>query len=300
MKTKIIQVVIFFIGLITLDRALGLVLNKGLNTYFGLKQHSEVLLIGHSHLMLSVDKENFEKGIHKKVSKYCREGVNVYDKFEMVKQYLSSPYSDSLKVVIYGVDQFMFNDTGLSQNSYKLFYPFIDNPTMNEYIKESTTPYDYLLHKCLCSTRYSDALINSAIRGWVHDWSNYKYGKLNVDNLKSRVKNGEERHICFDENMIKKFEETITLITEKGIKVILVNTPIAAPLNDFEPEKYREIINYFNKKAESIDGVYYWDLNPEFSNKYDLFFDAIHLNVDGQKIINKDLISKMKSLLYNN
>ena len=67
MKTKIIQVVIFFIGLITLDRALGLVLNKGLNTYFGLKQHSEVLLIGHSHLMLSVDKENFEKGIHKKV-----------------------------------------------------------------------------------------------------------------------------------------------------------------------------------------------------------------------------------------
>lgn len=299
MKTRIIHIVLFIVVLVVLDRTIGLVLNVGLNRYFGLEQHSEVLLIGHSHLMLSVDKENFEKGIGKKVSKYCREGVNVYDRYEMVKQYLSSEYSDSLKVVFYGVDQFMFNGEGLSQNSYKLFYPFIDNPTMNGYIKSSTDTYDYWLHKSLCSTRYSDALINSAIRGWMHNWSNYKFGKLEVEALKESVKKGEERHICFDENMIRRFEETISMITEKGIKVVLVNTPIAAPLNGYEPEEYHRIISYFNEKAEKMQGVYYWDLNPEFSERYDLFFDAIHLNVEGQQVVNKYLVERFNKEFYD-
>ena len=65
-------------------------MNNGLNRYFGLDSHSEVLLIGHSHLMLAVDKVNFEAGIGHSVSKYCREGVNVSDRYEMIRQYLFS------------------------------------------------------------------------------------------------------------------------------------------------------------------------------------------------------------------
>lgn len=299
MELKVIKRILFAIVIfIVLDRAVGLFFNVGLNRYFGLEQHSEVLLIGHSHLMLSVDKQSFETGIETGVSKYCREGVNVYDKYQMVRQFLSSEFSDSLKVVIYGVDQFMFNDTGLSQNSYKLFYPFMDNPTMNNYIKKSTSLYDYWLHKCICSTRYSDALINSSIRGWLHDWNNYKFGKLDVAALEKRVENGEERRISFDESMIRQFEKTLSLLINRGVEVVLVNTPIAAPLNGYEPEKYYEIIDYFKTKA-TLPGVHYWDLNPDYSERYELFFDAIHLNMDGQKEVNKYLISKTKLLLDN-
>ena len=123
---KILLCFWYIIAFTAVDRGLGIFINEGLNRYFGLNQHSEVLLIGHSHLMLATDKAKLETALNCRISKYCREGVNVADRYQMVKQYLESLYSDSLKIVLYGVDQFMFTGTGLSSNSYKLFYPFMD------------------------------------------------------------------------------------------------------------------------------------------------------------------------------
>ena len=298
MRKKIIISICFICVLICLDRCIGLILNNGLNMYFGLRQHSEVLLVGHSHLMLAVDKESFEKGIHKKVSKYCREGVNVVDRYHMVRQYIELPSSDSLKIVLYGVDQFMFNGTGLSHNSYKLFYPFIDEPNTDKYIKESTSTYDYWLHKIMCSTRYSDALINSSIRGWMKNWGNFKAGTLDVDKLKLQIMQGEERRICFEQNLIDTFEKTLKILTDKNIIVVLVNTPIAQILNEYEPVSYCKIIDYFHSLDESSELIYYWDFNPEFSGQYELFYDAIHLNQAGQKVINKCLIDKFNETFH--
>lgn len=278
--------------LLAIDRIIGLCINKGLDTYFGLDSHSEILFIGHSHLMLSVDKTGFERQTKSTVSKYCREGVNVADRFQMVKQYLNLPVSDSLKYIFYGVDQFMFTGKGLSANSYKLFYPFIDEPVMNEYIKASTDLPDYILHKALCCTRYSDALINSSLRGWLHNWSNYKSGQLNLDNLELQIANGTQRHIQFEQDLIEDFENTLSLIESKGIITILVNTPIAKPLNEYEPEKYQAFIEYMKEQDSCSPLVFYWDLNPEYSECYELFFDPIHLNIEGQKVINQTLINR--------
>lgn len=137
------------------------------------------------------------------------------DRYVMLKHFLSLPYSDSLKYVIYGVDQFMFTGKGLSQNSYKLFYPFMDNKTIDSYIRESTSGYDYWLHKLICSTRYSDALLNSSIRGWRQDWSNYKIGQLNVENLRQQIMDGKQRHIAFETGLMTDFENTLTLLRQK-------------------------------------------------------------------------------------
>lgn len=297
MKRRILSILLFVLVFIGLDRGIGWLLNNGLNRYFGLNQHSEVLLIGHSHLMLAIDKSNFEKGIGLSVSKYCREGVNVADRYEMVKQYLSSPYSDSLQVVLYGVDQFMFTGAGLSENSYKLFYPFIDEENMNEYIKESAGFSDYWVHKLICTTRYSDALINSAIRGYRYDWSNYKVGYLDVDALKEQIRKGQQRHIHFEQDLIDYFEKTLELLMQKGIKIILVNTPIAAPLNGYETEQYQKIISYFRAKADSSSLIYYWDFNPQYSTQYELFFDPIHLNPLGQRVITKQIIDRITQII---
>ena len=217
------------------------------------------------------------------------------DRYVMLEHFLSLPYSDSLKYVIYGVDQFMFTGKGLSQNSYKLFYPFMDNKTIDSYIRESTSAYDYWLHKLICSTRYSDALLNSSIRGWRQDWSNYKMGRLNVENLRQQIKDGKQRHIAFEPDLMTDFENTLTLLRQKGIITILVNTPIAHILNEYEPEKYQRFSSYLQSKVDSTY-VYYWDLNPEFSEKYDLLFDPIHLNVEGQQVINSVLAKKFQSL----
>lgn len=296
MVRKLVLVALFMLLLLGFDRLVGLCLNEGLNRYFGLTQHSQVLFIGHSHLMLAVDKSEFEHKTGVLVSKYCREGVNVADRYEMVKQYLSLPVSDSLKVVLYGVDQFMFTGEGLSRNSYKLFYPFIDERNIDRYIRNSTDMYDYCLHKALCTTRYSDALLNSSLRGWCSNWSNYKVGQLDVDVLKGQITDGKQRHIHFEKELIESFEETLRLLQERGIAVVLVNTPIAAPLNGYEPETYEKIIAYFKEKAASSPLVYYWDFNPGYSDCYELFFDPIHLNVKGQQVINGQLVQRFNEL----
>ena len=296
MRRKLAAIILVMVVLVCLDRGIGAVLNEGLYRYFGLRQNSEVLFIGHSHLMLAVDKQKFEQETGTKVSKYCREGVNVGDRYEMVKQYLALPNSDSLKVVIYGVDQFMFTGEGLSQNSYKLFYPFIDEPNMDTYIYHSTDLYDYGLHKIVCSTRFSDALLNSAIRGWRKDWSNYKAGQLDVDVLKAQIANGQQRHIHFEQDLIDSFEATLDLLEQRGIVTVLVNTPVAKLLNEYEPVEYERIIQYFKEKATSSKLVYYWDLNSSYSNQYELFFDPIHLNMNGQQVINEELVRRFLDL----
>lgn len=296
MKRRILYTVLFIVVLLACDRIIGLCLNKGLSTYFGLDQHSEVLFIGHSHLMLAVDKTEFENRTHTTVSKYCREGVNVADRYQMVRQFLSLPESDSLRYVIYGVDQFMFTGEGLSDNSYKLFYPFMDNQVMNDYIRSSTDFKDYFLHKVLCTTRYSDALLNSAARGWMHNWSNYKFGNLDVDNLIEQVASDKQRHIKFEGELVGYFEQTLEMLEDRGLTVILVNTPIARPLNDYEPEQYRRFTDYMKQTDATSDNVFYWDLNPEYSERYELFFDPIHLNAEGQKVINEELVERFTEL----
>lgn len=295
---RIISIVLFIVLLTCLDRGIGYGINEGLNRYFGLNQNADILFIGHSHLMLAVDKCLFEHKTAMTVSKYCREGVNVSDRYIMLKHFLSLPNKDSLKVVFYGVDQFMFTGKGLSKNSYKLFYPFMDSPTMDTYIRKSTDCYDYWLHKLVCCTRYSDALLNSSIRGWMHNWSNYKIGNLDVNALQEQIKRGEQRHIQFEQDLMDDFEKTLELLKQKGITTILVNTPIAKVLNEYEPMKYKKFIEYIQSKTDS-SSVYFWDLNPKYADKYELFYDPIHLNIKGQQVINDVLVNKFLVFLKN-
>ena len=274
---------------LSLDRIIGYTLNIGLDKYFGLNTPAKVLLIGHSHLMLATDKKDMEAKLGVPVAKYCREGVNVADRYQMVKHYLDTKYADSLKVVLYGVDQFMFTGEGLSANSYKLFYPFMDDKVMDNYIRKEALPLDYWQHKLICTTRYSDALLNSAIRGWMSIWDNYKYGQLDVQQLQLDIKRGKQRHIHFEKNLIDLFEETLKLLIDKGIRVVLINTPIAQPLNEYEPEKYQKMIDYFKKLDEQNDSIAYLDFNPRYSDQYDLFFDPIHVNPEGQKVLSREI-----------
>lgn len=287
---KVFWILLPLVLFVAADRCIGGLLNIGLNRYFGLNQHSQVLLIGHSHLMLAVDKIELERGTGCKVSKYCREGVNVADRYAMVKQYLDSPFSDSLTALLYGVDQFMFNRDGLSANSYTLFYPFMDNADMDLYIKASASASEYWKHKLIHSTRYSDALLNSSIRGWMHNWGNYKIGILDTVALKRQIKARQQTTIHFEPELRDEFEKTLALAEKRQIRIILVNTPVAKMLNDYEPEKFEQVRFYFQSLAEQSAYIDYIDLNPILSGQYDCFYDPIHVNPKGQEIITKKLI----------
>lgn len=274
-----------------LDFAIGKFLQRGLDRYFGLNGNSEILLIGHSHLMLSVDKKMLEDSLGVKVSKYCREGVDVITRDRMIDHYLSLPDKDSLKVVIYGVDQYMFNPNGLSDNVYKLFYPFMDNENIDRFIQDNATPKDYWIHKLIRTSGYNDMLINSSLRGWSNNWSNYKNGSINIDALRGENKGKQLRPIIVDEQLKNTFEASIKKLTDRGVNVVLLNTPIVKEYNDYEPEKRAEIIDYFQSLSGSSPLIHYWDLNPKYADHYDIFYDPIHINVEGQPIITNEVIN---------
>ncbi|GHT75453.1 hypothetical protein AGMMS50262_10800 [Bacteroidia bacterium] len=300
MKKQINYIVFFIIFFLLLNFVGGKILLAGIDRFYGLKQYSELLLIGHSHLMLATDKKALEKETGKKISKYTREGVNVVDRYYMVEQYLNSKYSDSLKVVFYGVDQFTFTSSGLSDNSYKLFYPFMGDSIMDEFVKRNEkNEGDYYKHKWLPLTRYSDVLINASLRGWRNDFSNYKNGTIDMDSYRERIKNNEKqfnRDIEMNPDLMAIFEETIDRITQKNIQVVLVNTPLVDVLNNAGSENYREMIDFYKNYALTHELVDYWDFNPEYSSDYSIFHDPIHLNPKGQKIITSEIITRINNM----
>ncbi len=301
MKKRVVIIISIIAVLFGLDYLCDRILLHGVNEFYGLETHSDILLIGHSHLMLATDKERIEEELHLKVSKYTREGVNVHDRYTMVKQFLNSDYSDSLKFCLYGVDLCTFTGEGLSQNSYKLFYPFMDDSYVNQYIKSQTDSKDYLLHKIVRTSRYNDdGIKNASLRGWLHDWSNKKNGIIDIELYRKKLANGDERSIMMNPELIDTFKSTMKMLTDKGIRVILINTPTLDLLNEYEPDKYRNIVEWFETFALENDMVEYWDFNPQYSSRHDIFHDRLHLNARGQEIITTEIVNRLKrdSLCY--
>ena len=297
MKRTFTYILIFAISFFLIDQSVGRAVLYGINRFYGLAQYADVLIIGHSHIMLSIDKEELESETGMKVSKYTREGVNLFDRYVMVQHFLDSPYSDSLKYVMYGVDQYSFVKAGLSENSYKLFYPFMESSVMDEYIRQSAeNARDYYTHKLFHLTRYSDALLNAAVRGCQNDYSNYKYGVIDIVSLKKNLEVGNQqfaRSMSVDSELLDTFDKTVQLITERGLKLILINTPTLDLLKQQNPEAYQKVIAIFQSYADLNDNVEYWDFNPEYESDYSLFYDPIHLNPEGQKKITSELITKL-------
>ena len=295
-KWLIGTIVLFFIC----DYAVERFMKHGVDEMYGLNQYADVLLVGHSHLMLATDKQQMERDLGMKVSKYTREGVNVSDRKIMLQQYLDSGYGDSLKVVLYGVDLCTFTGEGLSANSYKLFYPFMDDAKIGRYIREQGGAQDYWMHKLIRTTRYSDdAVKNGAIRGWMKNWSNYKNGVIDVEAYKKVLENGAERHIQMNQELVDEFKETMNMLTSRGVKVVLVNTPTLDLLNAFEPDKFQMMVDWFQMYADEQPLVEYWDFNPEYASCHEIFYDKIHLNVEGQKVISPLIASKLRLFLCN-
>lgn len=286
-------VVIFF----TVDFIAYKAMMRGVDNYYGLNQPSKILLIGHSHLMLATDKERMERELGVPISKYCREGVNVTDRLMMMRHFLNSANADSLRYVLYGVDLATFTGEGLSQNSYTLFYPFMDDPFVKDYIKDQASPSDYWLHKIVRTSRFNDdGMKNSVWRGWADNWDNLKINVIDIETYKKQLAKGQERHITMNDTLISQFKETVDILTDRGIKVILVNTPTLDLLNQFEPEKYNRMVRWYRDFAAAHSLVYYWDFNPTYSGNHQIFADRLHLNARGQQLITTELIERIREI----
>ena len=285
MKKNQARLIIFTLLFVAADYGVSSFLLNGLHKYFGLNQDAKVALIGHSHLMLGIDKNKFEKEIGQPITKYTSEGVNVADRQLMINYLLKS--NPETQVVIYGVDAWMFTGEGLSENSYKLFLPFMDDSKVGKEINLKAPIEEYWQKKLIRTSRYNEALINSAIRGQLGNWSNYKFGTVDTSLLRKNVEKANFRRIKSDETNRKIFEKSLELLEDKNIKVLLVYVPTIDFYNNAEPTKFKFERNYFKQIAMNYKNCTYLEYIENWENKYTYFFDPIHLNPKGQAAFTK-------------
>lgn len=262
------------------DTLIHIFLEIGLHNYYGLKVPSRIALVGHSHLMLGVNKAEFETKLGQKVSKYTSEGVNVSDRKLMIEYLLK--VNPNTRVLIYGVDAWMFTGEGLSKNSYKLFLPFMDDLIVQNNIKSMASPEEFWQKRFIKTTRYTETSINSALRGQLGNWSNYKLGYVDTAQLKKNVELGSYRKINSEAENRKIFEETISQLVKKNVKVILVYVPTISFYNHAEPSKFKKELDYFRCIANTSNGIEYLEYLVNWESQFNFFFDPIHLNPEGQ------------------
>ena len=291
------QVVLFFLLWLLADRFLAFGLLQGVEKYFGLDVPSRVLLVGYSHLELGIDKVAMEQALHVPVAKYTLAGATLSDRRVMVKHYLIR-HPHSVDTLIFGVDSHLFSTKGLSVNSYKLFYPFMaKEKIVDAYVRNQAASYsEYLLRRIVALTRYNDTTLGLAVRGYLHNWKNYKHGAVNIDLLKLQIEQGKYPKASFDQKQVEIFYDILRFAREHGIKVILLYVPTLDLYNEVEPEKYEQADHFFRALAENDSGIYYLNYNDSFSHNHAIFRDPVHVNAEGQKLVTMRLLEDLKQL----
>lgn len=296
LKLLFIKVMILSFALFLTDRVLAHFLVEGLEKYYGLDAPADVLLIGHSHTVLAVDKVALEESTGFRVAKYARQGANATDRLAMLEQYLSR-YENELEAVIYGVDAYSFTGSQISANSYQLFFPFMGDTVIIGYLKDWNVPKSQLLVRQLSHlTRFEEATLGMAARGWLGKWSNLKRGNVDLNRLQQEIANGNYRQIGFDESEIRVFEQVVKEVTGRDISLVIAFYPTIDILNATEPAKFAEAMKKFSDYAERSEKVHFFDFVTEFQSERDLFFDPIHLNPEGQKRITERLVEELEKL----
>lgn len=287
---NLLKVWLFLLLFFLLDLVLSLLLLKGVERFYGLKSDADVLMIGHSHLMLAVDKEALEKESGLTVAKYTREGVNMADRRVMAQQYFDI-CAAAPETVILSIDPWLFSGEGLSLNSWKLFLPFMDNLAVNQYIKQSATNrFDFARYKAIRTSRFNASLLNAAGRGWLNNWDNLKFGTVDTVRFGKVEVLRNFRPITFSRELMDDFSSTLDFLNEKGTRVLLLNTPIWEPLINAQKAEYdRSMVLIDSIARVHCLGAEIIDLVPEFSRRTELFFDPIHMNPAGQRAVTKAL-----------
>ncbi len=100
-------------------------------------------------------------------------------------------------------------------------------------------------------------------------------------------------NIGFDHGLIQKLKELIEMLTKRGVKVYLVNTPTLDVINHVQPDNFKCIMEYYQKLADN-DKVYFIDFTKYESN-HELFFDPLHLNINGQTLVTDSLFKVLSN-----
>ena len=294
MKKRIIRIIIFLLIFLGLDWSVSSILRMGMERYYGIGQDADILVIGHSHMMKTCNKIKLEKELKLKIAKYCREGVLVPQRQKMVQHFLEAQKNHTVPLVLYGVDPLMFaNSDDLSTNSYKLFYPFMETPIMDEYVREEASLWDYSLHKYVRTTRFSDTAIYRSARGWLGYWESLASGTISDADWKKP----RPWKVFMPEKNVKIFRDTINQLVASGAHVVLVYPSIVKSYETSNPEAFQYMMNYFRTLADDNPNIDFLNYAPLISHHQEFFEDPVHINRKGEIVFTNELIKDLKIII---
>lgn len=300
-RTRLVGLILrgflFLVLFLTFDRIIDCFLKHGLEKYYGLEIPAKVLLIGHSHTVLGVDKKGLENELGVPVAKFAVEGANTADRLQMIQHYVFVQ-SNSVRVVVYDVDAHTFTATGLSSSSFRLFMPFMDSPVILDYVRKSFAgSMEFWVRRFVHCSRYGDLLISLSVRGYLGNWTNLKRGQLDILSLRKEVGKGRFRRIEFNQAVVSEFDTTLKFLRSRGIKVVLAYIPTMDIFNQAEPVLHNEALDRFRRYAAADPGIVFLDYNRDYEGRHDYFFDAIHMNANGQRVVTFRLGKDLKPLI---
>ncbi len=274
----------FLLLLFVLDRGIGIFLHAGIERYFGLDRPADIVCVGYSRTLLGIDPDLPAKRTGLRVAVYAVNGATQADRHAMVQQFLSE--HPETKLLIYDVEAPSFSSENLSSNSYTLFFPFIENPFMNSYLRRSCDSWDeYWLRRVCWSCRYNEVTLWLAIRGWLGLHKNLKYGDFDPARFRWQVNQGKTQPVDVEPEEYRLFMQTIKFATRRGVHVLLVNMPTVDLLNARDKSGQEAVFRIFRCLAKNNPLVLYADYHRAFQHRYGFFYDAIHLNGTGQRAL---------------
>jgi hypothetical protein len=293
----LLRLLVFSLVFFLLDRGIAALLRRGLDRNFGLDKRASVLCIGHSHTMLGIDGEMLEQGLEVPVAKYALNGADAFDRLAMIRHFIGS-HPESVRLVVYDVDDHTFTGAGLSSNSYRLFFPYLDNPDIDRYIRQKVGSSDeYMSRRLVKLLSYNSRTLNMAVRGILRRYDNIKTGQVDIAVLKKEISTGRRQPITIDKELKDVFAETVRFVRNNNAQLVLLYIPTLDLVNDIDKDQHKQVIDIFRNYAAQDKGVIFLNYNPDFSHRHELFFDPVHLNNKGMQAVTTKAMIDLKLIL---
>ncbi len=289
-KRFLILIVLF----ILFDFLISIVLINGLNNYFGFSENPEILINGSSMAMSGFNRKDIENYTGMKIASYNHEGVSIIDRYAMIRHFFQM-YPEGVKTVVYEVNPVLFSNIKTAENIYTIFYPYMDDKTIDKYIKERTSIKEYYINKIIRAKRFDSRLIRLIIMGYLGKSDNLKTNTLDTATLLPLITKKGMIEIAFEKMNEELFEKTMDIISSNHANIILVMMPMYhIKLNTFRKEDYNKLCKYFKDYCSARKDIEFLDLNQDsliYNPNY--FSDPLHFNVYGQRQITHMICSHL-------
>ena len=272
------------------DFAFSQIMLLGLNKYYGIDDKPDVLINGSSMSMSGFNRKDIEHLTGLQVSNYSYEGVTVKDRHAMIDHFFNV-YPEGIRTVVYEVNPILFSSFKSADNVYSIFYPYMDNKVIDQYIKQNAPRREYFANKIIRTKRYDSRLNRLIIRGLLNNYDNLKTNSLDSAVIEHLYLRKETINIGMEKSAMSMFENTMDLIESHNSDIILIMMPMYyMKLNTFNQDEYKLLVDYLENLCSSRDHIKFLDLNNDSLIFNPAFFsDPLHFNSSGQRQITKEI-----------